>query len=260
MSNRGNEFDVSIWGNPVNSQFSSLTVDSWARITKESSAYLRSIGYNARAKVPQPQLGAAGSGLLFSIIESVSHYVAPIRLIAVFGKIFFDKYNRSALLGTYDNRTSMNISLTYESNVKHWTGQGNPDDAADKLRSMLDASHFLHIYLSEKYPSVVFSLFVGLVFDKGGSSISYDLSQTQVTALNVARFKKTCTQTVFSKNVSKRFYITKRPLVSGIFIKRIDSYGIMDKKTYYLLIPSRLLKDVLVLRRILKYRTKKGIE
>lgn len=258
MSNRGEEFEVSVWGSPDGYEFSSLDWESWSKLTKESSAYLRSIGYKARAKVLVPQFGSAGGyGLISSIIESISRIIPPIRLAVLIFKVLSDRYARAMLLSSSKSRVNMKVDIYYKSRLKKWATHGNPDNASKKLESMLDASLYLHEYISNKYPNVVFDTSVDFSLDEGRSSIGYSLSHSQVTAVNVARLKKTCSQTVILKHTNKHIGISKGFPFFGLFIKRVDS-SISRQRVYFLLLPSMLIRDANKFRRIIKHKMKQG--
>lgn len=253
MKLREDEFSICVWGSPVAQRLMKSAWEVSGPLSKESSEYLKTLGYKAEVKMLEPQFGAAG-GLLWGILEGIPKLIPFLRIFIFLVKVMTDKYARMLIDQSSQSQTHMTIVLSYDSEEEKWLDQWNPSESTGKLSTMLDAGYFLLQYLKDKYPNIIFTTSIQFTFLKGDARRIYLLQPGDDSNLNIARFKRTLVQTSFEKYVEKTFSISH-----NFFIKRVDLNlkDIGDSRTYYFLLPSMLLNEVHYKYEHLKYKISK---
>lgn len=252
MRHRKDEFNILVWGSYEPVELMHSEWDMVDRISKESERHLKTLGYKARVHIPPSEFGNAAD-TIFALIDSIPNILPFFKLAVLFIKMLINKYDRSVILQTGKSAHEMNIELWYHSERKHWIADWDPDNAAQKLNTMLDAAHHLSNFLKIQYPNIRFSQNIQMKFECGQALQSYAFLPNEDTALNIARYKLLSRQTTFEKNKHKHFSVTNK-----LFIKRSDTItetsSYTSERVYYFLIPSILLHELASKYQIAKYK------
>ncbi len=257
MLNDSEKFEIVVWGGIDRNEFLKSRWDVTDDITHEAAEYLKSLGYNAIEGKVAPGFGATAG--IWGILMSLHNLIPLMKTMVFVFRVLSDKYSRYALNWAGKNRPSMFIATSHKANDEGWINSWDPAHASKKLDSLLDASHFVCNYLKSKYPNIIFTQTVEVMFNIGESSQSYSFNMGEDTDINMFRYKKIFRQTTFEKFVSKDFSIHKK-----LFIKRVDfnkrNFSREILKTYYFLIPSILLKELRYKHEVLSQKLSEGGE